>query len=137
MRFLKHADISKLPTVRMNVPTGVMVVSTPELTALDLANRPDGGGGLHNVATVLMELVSADKIDVRQLAPLALRFPRAAGRRLGWLLETFAGLEAADLAAVYVGGRDEPSALDPHGPRRGQVDRRWSLRLNTSVEPDQ
>lgn len=136
LRFLKGADISELPTLRMNVPTGVIVVSSPELTALDLANRPDDGGGLHNVATILMELVSAEKIDVGRLAPVASRFPRAAGRRLGWLLETFTGLEAADLAEAEAGGGGEPSALDPHAPRLGRVDRRWSLRLNASVEPD-
>jgi predicted transcriptional regulator of viral defense system len=129
-----HRTIA-LPTACINVPTGVMVVSTPELTALNLANRPDDGGGLHNVATVLMDLVSPNRIDVEKLAHLAHHFPRAAGRRLGWLLETFTGIDPAGLAEAAAGGGDEPSALDPHGRRLGRVDR-WRLRLNTSVEPD-
>ena len=33
-----------------------MWVATPELTALDLTDRPERGGGISNVATVLAEL---------------------------------------------------------------------------------
>jgi predicted transcriptional regulator of viral defense system len=136
LRFVSHRAVSDLPTVRMNVPTGTMAVSTPELTAVDLANRPDDAGGLHNLATVVIDLAAEGNVDVAKLTDVGAHFPIAAGRRLGWLLDQFTELDLAPLAESLTRGAAEPSALDPHGPRLGHVDQRWHLRINATVEPD-
>ncbi|MGH3851818.1 MAG: type IV toxin-antitoxin system AbiEi family antitoxin domain-containing protein, partial [Pseudonocardiaceae bacterium] len=56
LRFITNRGVAHLPMVRRNTRTGTMGLSTPELTAVDLANRPLRGAGLDNVATVLIEL---------------------------------------------------------------------------------
>jgi len=136
MRFVTNRHAGELPTVRVNTPTGTMAVSTPSLTALDLATRPENGAALHNVATVLIELIEDDKLDENALVDLVELFPVAGSRRLGWLVEQFTDLRLNSLAAVLAEAAREPSLLDPSDPRRGPVDRRWQLRINATVEPD-
>jgi predicted transcriptional regulator of viral defense system len=136
LRFITNHEAGDLPSLRRNTPTGTMAVSTPALTAIDLANRPENGGALHNVATVLIELAKAGKLDEGRLSELVPRFPVAATRRLGWMVEHFTDVRLDELAAVISGAADQPSKLDQHGPRRGTVERRWRVRVNTTVEPD-
>ena len=136
LRFITNREAGDLPSTRRNTPTGTMAVSTPELTAMDLANRPENGGALHNVATVLIDLANAGKLDDGVMSGLVAKFPVAAGRRLGWIVEQFTDLRLNELAAVISDAADEPSKLDQHGPRRGSVDRRWRVRVNTRIEPD-
>lgn len=136
LRFITNGDAANLPKVRVNTPTGTMAVSTPELTAIDLANRPRNGGALHNVATVLIDLADDGKLRDEALSQLVDRFPVAAARRVGWIVEHFTELRLDALAQAVSTASDEPSNLDQHGPRRGRVDPRWRVRVNTVVEPD-
>lgn len=136
LSFITNREAASLPSKRHNTPTGTMAVATPELTAMDLANRPELGGALHNVATVLIDLASDGKLDDAALATLVPRFPVAAGRRVGWLVEQFTAVRLDALARVVGSAAEEPSRLDRHGERRGKVDRRWRVRVNTVVEPD-
>lgn len=136
LRFITNRAAASLPSTRRNTPTGTMAVATPELTALDLANRPSNGGALHNVATVLIDLVDDGKLDDVALASLAARFPVAASRRTGWIVERFTDVRLDALADAVSASVDEPSKLDQHGPRRGAVDPRWRVRVNAEIEPD-
>ncbi len=136
LRFLTNHEASILPTVRINVPVGTIAVSTPELTAFDLANRPADGAGLDNVATIVAELAREGKLKDDRLVELVDRFPIAAARRVGWLIEQFGDVALDALADHVATSGTEPSLLNPHGPRRGKVDKRWCLRVNRQVEPD-
>jgi predicted transcriptional regulator of viral defense system len=130
----KHAPV--LATTSVNTPTGTMRISTPEVTAFDLASRPLEGGGLNNVATVLIELHEEHPLAERALLDAADHYPSASARRLGYLLERFCNLQLNDLNAGAAPVGREPAPLDPSGPRRGHVDARWNLRINTEIEPD-
>lgn len=136
LRFITNRDVAALPSIRRNTPTGTMAISTPALTALDLANRPENGGALHNVATVLIDLANDSKLDDAALAELMPQFPVAASRRLGWIVEHFTDVHLDELAAAVVFAGDQPSKLDQHRPRRGTVDPRWRVRVNAAIEPD-
>lgn len=137
LRFITNADVADLPTVRVNTPTGTMAVSIPELTALDLANRPEHGGALHNVATVVIALARDGKLDDATLSQLAGRFPAAASRRLGWIIEEYTDMRLPLLAEAALAAADAPSKLDQHAARRGRVHPRWRVRVNAALEPDQ
>ena len=113
-----------------------MRVSTPAVTALDLANRPLDSGGLDNVATVLIELFDQHPIADRDLIEMAEHYPSASVRRIAYLLEAFCDAHLDELHAHAVPAGREPAPLDPPGPRRGHVDPRWNVRVNTVVEPD-
>jgi predicted transcriptional regulator of viral defense system len=136
LRFITNREVTSLPSERHNTPTGTMAVATPEVTAMDLANRPELGGALHNVATVLIDLAKDGRLQDEALAKLVPRFPIAAGRRVGWLVEQFTDVRLDALASAVGSVREEPSKLDQHRDRRGKVDRRWRVRVNAAVEPD-
>ena len=136
LRFVTNRNVADLPTLRRNTPTGTMAVSTPELTAIDLANRPEHGAGLDNVATVLIELAKDGKLTDAGLTRLVDRFPAAASRRVGWIVEHFTDVRFDALADAALQAIHEPSNLDQYGPRRGRVDVRWRVRVNAPVEPE-
>lgn len=136
LRFITNRKAGDLPTRRVNVPTGTMAVSTAELTVVDLCNRPDLGGGLSNVATIVRQFARDHRIDVEAFRTLIDRYRLAALRRAGWMMEEFGELDASPLLADLAGDSSEPSNLDPHGPRRGHVVGRWNLRVNAPVEPE-
>lgn len=136
IQFVVNQHATLLPTVKLNTPTGTMRVSTPAVTALDLVSRPLDGGGLDNVATVLIELNEEGLLAEPDLVALAADYSAGSTRRLGYLLERYCDLELASLHAKAEPAGREPAPLDPSGPRRGHVDPRWNLRLNTNVVPE-
>lgn len=146
LRFYTQSRLKNLPVQKFNSATGQFLVSTPAITALDLASRPSDAGGLGNVATVLAELVEATALDVQSILKCAEWYPAPSLRRLGWLLERVAQdsdsikseLELLAKAVAHsgkAGGRLQ-TLLDPHGPRRGRVNPKWGLIENVEVEPD-
>jgi len=86
LRFYTSARAATVATVERSSAAGRYYVSSPAVTLLDVADRPRECGGVNNVATVVHELASEQKIDGHELAGQALRFRRSAARRLGWLL---------------------------------------------------
>ena len=65
--------------------TGTMKISSAALTALDLFRYPRASGGIHNVATVFIELAS--EINPDQLAELSTAVERSIAQRAGFLLD--------------------------------------------------
>lgn len=91
-------------------------MSTPEATALDLARDVTFAGGIDNVATVLAELDEETQLGDAALAAQAKRAPAAAARRLGWLLQEFAGRDDLDrFRGVALAGPATPARVDPTG----------------------
>jgi predicted transcriptional regulator of viral defense system len=140
LEFITAAHSDRRPTVAINTPTGTMRVSTPEVTALDLVASPLHGGGLSNVATVLGEMLEEDRLDLTVLADVAAAYPAAVRQRTGFLLDDVSrrvGV-SVDLAALAHAGdaRQTPTPLASSGPRRGRLDPRWNVIVNTDVEPE-
>lgn len=131
--FHVRSRLAGVPTRQMTTPTGPILVSTPEATALDLALRPADAGGLDNVATVLVELAEDAKLDVGALADATESSTVSALRRVGWTLDRFTDLDVTELREPAASA---PMMLDPHGSRRGPIDAGWGLILNASVEPE-
>lgn len=134
LRFYRSALVSRIPIDRVNTYTGTMRVSTREATVVDLVERPNKGGGLSNIATVLREI---GDLDADELARLSALHPRAHARRLGWLLANFReDIDTKPLQRVADPAHGQPVPLAAAGPRHGPVDRDWSLIPNIAVEPD-
>jgi predicted transcriptional regulator of viral defense system len=110
-----------------------MAVATPATTVLDLAARPSDGGGLDNVATVLIDLADHGRLDPDSLRAAAHRYSVSAVRRAGWILEHHTDLDVADSLDPR---HAAPTMLDPHGGRRGPIDPTWQLIINTDLQPD-
>lgn len=137
LRFYTRTGISGLPTTTHTARSGPVQMSTPEVTALDLASDLALGAGIDNVATVLTELAESPGLAAEQLGQLATRYPPAAGRRVGWILEQFSDMDGLDaLHAAVAPAAPTPSLLDSLSPSRGRVDERWNVRANADVEAE-
>jgi predicted transcriptional regulator of viral defense system len=140
VRFYTSKRVAQVATELRNTSTGQVRVSTPAVTLLDLAFRPNDAGGLSNVATIAAELAEDNKVDVDAVVESAERFPLSSVRRLGWLLDRVrADVDTNRLHAWLVDSAraSRPVVrLDPTGPRRGRSDERWGLVENADVEPD-
>ena len=77
LRFYSRAKLDRFPTVLPNSAKGQVRVATPETTALDPASLPQDAGGLNNVASVLSELVSDQRLTPSGLATSAPLYPRS------------------------------------------------------------
>jgi predicted transcriptional regulator of viral defense system len=140
VEFTTSAKTATRPTTTVNTPTGTMKVSVPETTVLDLVGSPAHGGGLSNIATVLGGLLGDGLLDIPRLAELAKHYPAAVSQRAGWLLERVAGeigveVDLAPLDEV-AHARLKPTPLAASGRHGGPFNERWSILVNTDIEPD-
>jgi len=136
VQFVARHDLERTPVTERNTPRGVLRVSSPEATALELVGYADQCGSLDNVVSVLAELV--DSLDAKKLLEAARLCPVVWSQRLGYLLER-EGRD--DLAGVLEGHvRAQEAMLAPlvraksmKGAARAE---RWRLALNATVETD-
>ncbi|MEK6648682.1 MAG: type IV toxin-antitoxin system AbiEi family antitoxin [Actinomycetota bacterium] len=138
IRFRTRKNISELPRFKHRVPSGYVWVSSPELTALDLADATLMGGGLNNVATVLVELSKDNHLDGERLASIAVNYSTTAISRLGYILQVLdSNVDLKGLKLLLKTRRKlRPSLLSPSDRRAGKVSQEWNLLINTSLEPD-
>lgn len=134
--FIARKNVAAMPTIDFKTPRGYLKVSTPEVTAFDLAGYPHHAGGLDNTATVLAELV--ESLDAAKLVAIAELSPVAWSQRLGYLLELIGEQELAEGLAEYIDVRNPvPVPLSSSQPHKGvrQI-ARWRLLPNDTVEPE-
>jgi predicted transcriptional regulator of viral defense system len=133
--FIARKRVGEVSVRTLNTARGVIRVSTPEATAVDLAGYPEHAGGLDQVATVLSEL--AEHIDPAKLPEAAAAAPLIWAQRLGYLLE-LAGAESAAVALKdYVRGRvRDYMPLLSNGPKQGERNADWKVIVNATVEAE-
>lgn len=136
LEFHRKRRIAETATLRVNTPTGTMVVSTPASTVFDLVRHVEACGHLDNVATVLAEL--ADQLDAEPLLAAAAHAHLTEVQRVGYLFELVGEEACAAVLDRYLRDHVPPStALQVGAPVDG-VDHsdRWRLWINATVEPD-
>lgn len=140
--FIQRAAAAERATQQSNTPTGRVAVSTSPTTVLDLADSPNRGGGVSNVATVIGDLLISRLLDIESLPAVAAEFPTAAVQRTGYLLQFMAsetGVESSvsgvlEELSQMVGSEWAP--LVPGLRHNGGRDDRWRVVLNAAVEHD-
>lgn len=133
--FIVRKLVKDVATRPFNTTRGIIAVSTPEATAIDLAGYPEHAGGLEQSATVLSEL--AEQLDPDKLVEAAATAPMPWAQRLGYLLEHGGAGDVLgplrqhvrSLAREYV-----PLALQDD--RKGLRATDWKLIINEDVEPE-
>ena len=154
LRFVRSSRVGSAPVRRQ--PYGheaaQVTVSTPEATVLDLVDRPQLGGGLDYVATILGDLQAFGLLDARELAVVSEIYPKAIVQRAGHILDYM----SRELAGMI----DRPLDLGPleHAlaargtktvtlscgheapPTRtaaaSDTDRRWKVLVDYEIEHD-
>lgn len=139
VEFIARKNIIDIPTQDFNTPKGYVKVSTPEATALDLANYPMYCGGLSNVATILEEL--SEQIQPKALMGLAKQLPSAPQwQRLGFLFEAIQLDELASVIEKILQGRTIRNvALVAKMANQGidmPIHKRWKVIQNEIIESD-
>jgi len=131
----KNSGVNTL-TTPFNTQRGVIMVSTPEATALDLVGYQQHCGGLEHVATVLGEL--SEKLSSQKLADAAALVPIPWVQRLGYLLHLVGAKAKATSLQKMIERQNPPiTPLQPGIPVRGsEKDRDFRVALNSDVEPD-
>ena len=137
--FMRRRLLGAVPVETRNTPRGVLRVSTPEATAIDLIGYQDQAGGLDHVAQVIFEL--ADRIRPEALRAAAETAPIAWAQRLGFLLEraetAAGGIELADLKEyVLVHARESTPLLPGQPHEKSERNSDWRLWVNARVEPE-
>ena len=93
-------SLEHIPTQDLTVSTGYLIISSPEVTAMDLLLYPRESGGLNHIATVLSELV--ESMDPKKLISLAKSSKNHAWiQRLGFILEHIES-EVSDLQKILI-----------------------------------
>ncbi|MBK9131264.1 MAG: type IV toxin-antitoxin system AbiEi family antitoxin [Gammaproteobacteria bacterium] len=131
--FVARKRLIEVPTKDFNTLRGIIHVSTPEATAVDLVGYPNHAGGLDNIATVLTDLM--EKIDPEILAIAAKTAPIPISQRLGYLLQKIGASDKTTPLKTYVRKHAREyvplSPTMPHDPARRDKD--WKIYLNTEV----
>ena len=137
IRFFTKGSVEDTPTTEVKTPTGMIRVSSPEATVLDLVRFSKASGYLGNVATILHDL--ADKLDATKLVEAADKhgeFPTV--QRLGYLLDLVYARSLADAATKNWLKKTVTGSL--HSLRRDRSivnarrDSRWNILVNDNVE---
>lgn len=140
--FIQRSAAAERSTQQSNTATGRVAVSTSSTTVLDLADSPNRGGGVSNVATVIGDLLISRLLDVESLPVVAAAFPATAVQRAGYLLEYMAaetGVETSVADALDELSRmssTDWAPLTPGGSSDGARDQRWRVVVNATVEHD-
>jgi predicted transcriptional regulator of viral defense system len=137
IRFFTKAGLANTPVNQIKVETGMIPVSTPEATALDLVRYAKAVGGVSRVFTVLQELGEA--MNAGKLMEAAeTNGELAHAQRLGWFLEKAGFQPVARGLATWVSERSPvPTRLEPSLPVRGaRRDERWRVLVNIDAAGD-
>ncbi len=132
--FHQTQSMDKVSMKNVQTETGVMRVSTPETTALDLVKYSDSAGGISNVATVLGEL--SEVLDRQKFIIPASAYTSATIQRLGFLLTlvSSAGL-SEPLNNWLLNRRYRRILLDPNGDKDNLVlDSTWRIMHSNALD---
>jgi predicted transcriptional regulator of viral defense system len=120
---------------------GYFYISSPELTAIDLIRFPKKSGQLNNIATVLSELNDSIKKDKLKNICEKSRTPIAALQRLGYILDVVLEEKTLSECIFKVALKRKmqlvPLSIGKNVSKESIIDKKWNLKINAQVEPDE
>jgi predicted transcriptional regulator of viral defense system len=112
-------------------------LSDPSRTVIDVLDDPQLGGGIRHVAEIVSAYFAGEHHDDARLLEYAQKLGnRAVFKRLGYLIDTLHIAAPEILAACQASQSSGLSALDPSIHSKGRILRRWNLRVNAHVQPE-
>jgi len=135
IQFFASKYLSRAAAKEIKTPAGVMRVSTPETTVVDLMRFAKSAGHLDHVAAVIAEL-SPSLNPKRLIAAVRAVNDIPNAQRLGYILDRVRKRAISDALHDWVERRIERSQpLRPGRPVSGaEEDRRWRLLINSPLE---
>lgn len=110
-------------------------ISTPEKTIADCLDHPEHCGGIEEVAKALY--FEHHHLDLEKITRNAEKMGnKTIIKRLGYLVDTLKLIEYRSLLEGIPLSKGY-SDLDPKLPKKGKINNKWKLRINTKIEPQQ
>lgn len=136
LQFYFRSYVYQITKKRISLSNGSALVCSPGATMLMAAADPLYCAGIDNTATIICELADNHPDFMKDIMADAQLFPKAAVRRLGWILDHIA--ETSDLEELldFCSGVSEPTVLSPGGGRTGSIDKKWNIIENRGIEAD-
>ncbi len=144
IEFVVKKEIPTKGVMRVSGPGGYYLISSPELTAIDLFRFPKASGHLNNIATVLEDL--SEKWDGRKMISLCHdpQVPTVLLQRLGYILDCVLNLKKESEYIKQALDKRRPAQMllsfnkKMNGTKKSdfEYNEKWMLYLNTTVEPD-
>ena len=137
IQFIQNAACHKTPAESLKTPTGTLLVSTVEATAMDLVKFMRQSGGINRVATIIHEL--GENLNKYKLLELTELFKESAWvQRLGYLLELLGYEDTAQALLAHlqkIKTRVIPLVpyLKTNNAKRCE---KWHVYINAHVESD-
>lgn len=138
IEFIANINTATYPTKKFNTATGTIAVATPEVIAADIVTAPQHAAGIHNVATILVDL--AENIDISKLRELTeINSQLFWLQRLGYLYDFLKLNKLANGIVKIIGNKKLHWArLVSKAPYKAlQRNKKWRIIVNTKVEPDE
>lgn len=129
----------KTPTTTIQVPTGSIVVSTAEATALDLIRYSKSMGSLNHTATVLTELI--EQMQARKLLTTVIETHSELStvQRLGVILDQIGASSLGEPMREWL-EKQKPRfiLLRPNLPAKSAPkNTKWKVTMNDTIEIDE
>jgi predicted transcriptional regulator of viral defense system len=137
VEFIQNSFCEKVPTQSFKTPSGNLMVSTPEVTAIELIKFMRQSGGVNRVVTVLHEL--GEKVKAQSLVELTTVYKDTAWiQRLGYILEFLGYQSIAKKLLVYLKTKSIRTVpLVPYLKyKKSEKNDKWRLFINTKIESD-
>ena len=136
-QFFHREHIHQVSLIQTETKSGLVPVSSREITLLDVSSDIGIVGGINNAANLVIELCEASEPDIDVLTALSTHYPVTASRRLGFLIENFTETSGLTTLKMACDKRNaSTSLLDPLAESSGYIDEGWNIRINREVAPD-
>jgi len=134
--FHKKKNMSRTPTKIQNTQTGVMKLSTPETTVLDMIQFNHYIGGLDYVATVISEMLN--HISSQKLVEACDSYSTPILQRAGYLLDYLGYQKGLDRFRNKIINQNPIfTPLDQPGSKiREPKNKKWKVYVNHTIELD-
>ncbi len=132
-RFVTITPRKMFDITTVTIDSQPVAISTPAKTFADCLDHPEHAGGVDEVAKALY--FSAGELKLKTLAKTAVRIGNgAAVKRLGYISEIL-GLDECLSVLKNAKVTKGYSMLDPTHPKKGRIKEKWSLVVNTAIDP--
>lgn len=135
IKFYLKKHFSERSVVSAKTAFGYHLISSPELTALDVISYENASGGFNNVCLVVRDLMGA--IKGQELLDCCKKSERMSSvQKLGYMIEKYkAPKKTYDSLRKWVKSRNlSPIPLFAKGERRGPIHKDWKVIENAELE---
>ncbi len=135
IRFITNKYTERMPTLPLKTPHGEILISSPEVTLVDLIRYHKKAAGLSHVATVITEMrESINSVKIPRIVEVLNDTPLA--QRVGYILEEIGGKPANPLHKWLMQRETHTVKLEPSLKPGITNNQKWSININTTIEAD-